>query len=219
MNVKIKRLIIGLGLIAAVAALLSSGAHAVTPDDSWIAAVNWEDTKEDEPPTTAASTQPATLPPTPPTEAPTPSDEIVSGKKTWNHGDNPAASRPDSITVIVSADGVVVLRRLVTAADHWAWSFLLPKYGKEGKQVAYTVNEARMEDYVKMVDGYNLANTYMPGRNTDEPFPPGTHGGNPPKTDDNSNPALWLAFMGASLFGLALVIIILRRKQREENRS
>jgi LPXTG-motif cell wall-anchored protein len=209
MDVKIKRLALGIAAIAIAAALLASGTYAapVTPDDSWIAAEDWEDTKDDEPETTAA---PATTPP--------PGDEqiVISGKKTWYHGANPAVKRPDSITVIIKADGAIVTQRLITAADHWAWSFMLPKYGRDGKEIVYTVNEARFENYVKTVDGYNLINTYMPGHNTDEPWPPGA---SLPKTDDNSNLAFWLAFMGASLFGLAFVIIILRRKRREENRS
>jgi len=218
MGVKIKRLLTDVCTVAVAAALLAVGAYAApgTPDDSWMAAVNWEDAKEGEPETTVASTTAQMT-----TTQPTPSDEqvTVSGKKTWNHGDNPVAKRPDSITVIVKADGAVVVQRLVTAADHWAWSFMLPKYGKNGRDITYTVNEARFEDYVKMVDGYNLTNIYMPGRNTDEPWPPGTSGGSLPKTDDNSNLTLWLALMGASLFGLTLVSITQRRKRREENRS
>jgi len=217
MDVKAMRLVLGIAAVAVAAALLVSGTYAssAASGDSWMLAEDWDDTKDDEPETTVAV---ATAP------VPPPNDEqiTVSGKKTWNHGGNPAALRPAAITLIIIADGAVVLQRRISAADHWAWSFRLPRFNADGKEIAYTVNEARFEDYVKMVDGYNLTNIYMPGRNTDEPYPPGAlvlPGGSPPRTDDGSNPALWLAFMGGSLFGLALVIIILRRKRREENRS
>jgi len=211
---KAKRLALGIAAMitamTAAASLLASGTYASPVDGgSWILAEDWEDTKDDEP-TTATTTAPIAAP----------SDEqiVVSGKKTWNHGDNPAAKRPNSITVLIKADGAVVVQRLITAANHWAWSFKLPKYNGS-REITYTVDEARFEDYVKIVDGHNLTNIYMPGHNTDEPWPPGTPGGSPPGTDDSSNPALWLALMGISLFGLALVIIPLRRKRREANRS
>ena len=209
MNLKIKRLALGMAAVAVAATLQVNGTYAAhaTPGDSWIAAVDWEDTKDDEPETTAATTT-----------APLPRDEqiIVSGKKTWNHGTNPAANRPDSITLIIKADDVIVIQRLITTADHWAWSYKLPKYGRDGREITYTVNEARFEDYVKMVDGYNLANTYMPGHNTDESYPSGV---SRLKTDDSNNPALWLTFMGVGFLGLVFAIIILRRKRREEKRS
>ena len=146
------------------------------------------------------------------------SDEevLIQGKKTWNHGVNPVAKRPDSITVIIKADGGIVTQRRISGNEHWAWSFLLPKYDDEGREVKYTVDEARFEDYVKTVDGYNLINTYRPGANTDDPDP-----GKPPKpptTGDDSNLALWLGLMIGSLACLAALlalIFITRRKQRK----
>ena len=211
MDVKIKRLLTGIAAVAAAAALLVSGAYAapVTPDDSWIAAENWEDAKDDGPETAVV---PATTP------APLPSDEqiIVSGRKTWNHRSNPVAKRPDSITVIIKADNAIVVQRRITAADHWSWSFRLPKYNRNGREITYTVDEARFEDYAKTVDGYNLINTYSPGSNTGDPdF--GLPGGSPPKTDDTGNLALWLILMAASLGGLFVIIIFLRRRRGEKS--
>ena len=128
----------------------------------------------------------------------------LSGKKTWNHGDNPADRRPESITVIIKAEGAIVAQRMITAAEHWAWSFRLPKYDGEGKEIKYAVDEAGFEDYVKTVDGYNLINTYKPGGSTGGAGP-----GRPaaPKTDDENNPALWLALTALSFAALTFTVI------------
>jgi len=127
----------------------------------------------------------------------------LSGKKTWNHEGNPMDKRPQSITVIIKADGAIVAQRLITAAEHWAWSFKLPKYNGEGGEIKYTVDEARFEDYVKTVDGYNLINTYKPGGNTEDPHKPPTL----PRTDDENSLALWLALAAASFAALMLTVI------------
>jgi len=138
--------------------------------------------------------------------APPPGDEItISGKKTWNHEGNPMDRRPQSITVIIKADGAIVAQRLITAAEHWAWSFKLPKFNAAGHEIRYSVDEARFEDYVKIVDGYNLINAYRPGANTDDPDP-----GMPPKppaTDDTANLPAWLALAALSLMALALTVL------------
>jgi len=158
---------------------------------------------------------PATTPGKDETTAEPSGEEIIlSGKKTWNHGANPVSKRPASITVIIKADGAIVVQRLITAADHWAWSFTLPKYNGD-KEITYTVDEARFEDYIKTVDGYNITNTYKLGANTDDTN--SGDSGSLPRTDDSGNLALWMTIMVLSLGGLAAVIIIPRRKRREKN--
>ncbi|MCL2107538.1 MAG: Cna B-type domain-containing protein [Oscillospiraceae bacterium] len=152
-----------------------------------------------------------------------PSDEEItlSGKKTWNHGANPESKWPQSITVIVRADGAIVTQRLISAKEHWAWSFRLPRFNAQGGEIKYSVDEIRFYDYVKTVDGTNLINTYSPGGNTDDgPAKPGQPGKpTGPQTDDKSDLALWLALMGLSLGGLAAVIILSRRQQRRKRKA
>ena len=139
---------------------------------------------------------------------------IVSGKKTWHHGENTGDRQPEAITVMVvlKGDGAIVTQRLITANDHWAWAFVLPKYNSEGKEIVYTVNEARIEDYWKTVDGHNLINTYSPGANTDDSYPGGPAGSGP-QTDDTGNLGLWLMLMGLSFCGLAVIIFMTARKK------
>jgi pilin isopeptide linkage protein len=91
-------------------------------------------------------------------EAP-PTEEItVSGTKTWNHGDNP--NRPDSVTVQVKNGGTVIAEKTVAAADNWKYSFTLPKYDADGKEIRYTIDEVEVSGYSKAVNGYDLTNTF-----------------------------------------------------------
>jgi pilin isopeptide linkage protein len=88
-------------------------------------------------------------------------DEIVlSGSKTWNHGGNPVASRPSSITVHIKDGGKTVAQAVITEADHWQWSFKLPRTRADGTAIRYSVDEAPVPGYTKAIDGYNLINTY-----------------------------------------------------------
>ncbi|MFU1878475.1 Cna B-type domain-containing protein, partial [Enterococcus faecium] len=53
----------------------------------------------------------------------------VTGKKTWNDGDNQDGLRPTSIKINLLANGTVINSQTVTADDDWSYSFTdLPKY-------------------------------------------------------------------------------------------
>jgi len=139
----------------------------------------------------------------------------VSGKATWNYGDAPASARPTSMVVVVRADGAVILQKQVTAADNWAWSFILPKYAADGHEIRYTVDEVQIDGYAKQVSGYNIINTYappkqnnIPGNNTPS-APAGIRNpedGNA-KTGDTSNAALWLLTLTAGLLGVVILTL------------
>jgi len=142
-------------------------------------------------------------------------DEItIAGRKTWNHGANPEAKRPEHIILLVKADGAITLQKRISAAENWQWAFKFPKYDGEGREIKYTVDEAQAEGYIKTVDGFSLINTFitLPGTDPNEPGTPGK----PvlPRTDDPGNLTLWLTLMGLSLGGLAAVIVIARRRKK-----
>ena len=170
--------------------------------------------------TGATGTTSPTTGPTISTTRPVPPQEKITirGSKTWNHRDNPAANQPKSINLIlyIKADGVIVRQREITAAEHWSWSIQVDKYDENGREIVYTVDEKRIDNYAKKVSGYNLQNDYYPGWNTDMPYPdkPYTPGKptNPPKTDDTANPALWLTLMAVSAAGLVILIVMKRRR-------
>lgn len=84
----------------------------------------------------------------------------ISGAITWNHGDNPKSKQPTSVTVYVYGDGEKVAQRLVTSRDNWKYSFELPKYNSNGDKIEYTVDEAKVNNYSKKINGYNIINTY-----------------------------------------------------------
>ena len=87
----------------------------------------------------------------------------VTGKKTWNDGDNQDGLRPTSIKVNLLANGTVINSQTVTADDDWSYSFTdLPKYAN-GSEIAYTVEEANTPDgYTSVVDGTTITNTHIP---------------------------------------------------------
>ena len=140
---------------------------------------------------------------------------VISGVKTWVHGDNPENERPTYIVVEVYGDGRAVQQKVVTADENWSYSFTLPRYAEDGHEVVYTVDELDVENYTKQIDGYDLINTYS--GTTDDPDDP-TDPDDPdkpdsPQTGDNSNIAFWFAMMILSLFGLIATTLIGRRQK------
>ena len=93
----------------------------------------------------------------------------------------------------------------------------MDKYGKDGKEIKYTVDESPVADYAKTVKGFDITNTYSGGPSTNDPGGPGKPGGpSNPKTDDESNLALWLTVLVLSAVALTMLLILARRKRREE---
>ena len=88
----------------------------------------------------------------------------ISGTKTWSDGGNQDGSRPSSITVNLLANGTKVDSKEVTAKDNWKYSFTdLPKY-ENGTAINYTVTEDAVAGYSTTINGYDITNSYTPGR-------------------------------------------------------
>ena len=139
----------------------------------------------------------------------TPPDEtVVSGIKTWNHGDNP--NPPDEIIVYIYADGELYAQQQVTERSGWQYVFELPKYASDGHEIVYTVGEAPVKDYETQVEGYNLVNTYTPGANPGTPENPDT-----PQTGDNTLLWPWVLAMVLGFVGLIAARILSRRGKRQ----
>ena len=81
-----------------------------------------------------------------------------------NDKDNQDGKRPDSITVNLLADGEQVDSKEVTEADGWTYAFTnLPKF-KDGKEIVYTVTENQVADYNTEIKGFDITNSYTPGK-------------------------------------------------------
>ena len=88
----------------------------------------------------------------------------VTGSKTWDDANNQDGKRPTSITINLLANGVKVDSKVVTEADSWSWKFEnLPKK-EAGEDIVYTITEEAVEEYSTSVDGYNVTNSYTPGK-------------------------------------------------------
>lgn len=91
----------------------------------------------------------------------------VSGEKTWNDADNQDGARPSEITVNLLANGNPIQNKNVTAdqTGKWTYSFKdLPKYDNNGNEITYTVTEDDVAGYTAKVSGYNIENSYTPGK-------------------------------------------------------
>ena len=94
----------------------------------------------------------------------TPETIEVSGSKTWDDENDQDGKRPEVITINLLANGEKVDEKTVSAGDNWSWSFTnLPKY-ENGKAINYTIAENAVPDYTAEIDGYNVTNTYKPGK-------------------------------------------------------
>ena len=95
--------------------------------------------------------------------------------KIWEDNGDAAGIRPDSITVILYADGIEIERHTLSAgnllqkliqtlsgdtADSWSYTFEdLPVYDEDGKLIQYTVKEEGVPDgYEVYYDGYTIRN-------------------------------------------------------------
>ena len=90
----------------------------------------------------------------------------ISGTKTWNDADNQDRKRPDHITVKLLADGIEADRTVVEADENgeWKYSFTdLPKY-RDGHEISYSVIEDAVPDYSTEITGYDITNSYTPGK-------------------------------------------------------
>ena len=95
----------------------------------------------------------------------TPETTSVSGSKTWNDADDQDGKRPGNIKVNLLADGSVYATKTVTEAENWEYSFTnLPKYRDGGIQIKYSVSEVDVPEYTGEVTGYNITNSYTPGK-------------------------------------------------------
>ncbi|MEO1770388.1 Cna B-type domain-containing protein [Candidatus Enterococcus ferrettii] len=94
----------------------------------------------------------------------TPEETEIKGMKQWDDNNNQDGKRPESITVNLLANGQVVSTKEISSKDGWVYQFTnLPKY-KNGNEICYTVTENAVANYTTSIEGFDLKNSYTPGK-------------------------------------------------------
>lgn len=88
----------------------------------------------------------------------------VEGKKTWNDQDNRDGKRPTEIVVNLLRNGKKTASKKVKASDGWKWKFENLDKFKNGEEIIYTITEEKIKGYVTEINGYDLKNSYNPGK-------------------------------------------------------
>lgn len=97
----------------------------------------------------------------------------IAGTKSWV-GDEPD-QRPDSVTVELLQNGVVIDQRTVSAADGWAYDFgELPADDGYGHTYTYEISEQMVSGYYAQTSGFDLVNVRIPTRERGTPPEPRT---------------------------------------------
>ena len=104
-----------------------------------------------------------------PPPPPSPATTSVSVSKVWDDADNQDGLRPDSITVQLYANGIVIKTLTLSAANKWTGTFSdLPVNTAEGTAIVYTVDETEVPGYTKAIaasaaaDDFIITNTHTP---------------------------------------------------------
>ncbi len=89
---------------------------------------------------------------------------VIEGSKTWNDKGDQDRKRPAEITINLLKNGTKINSVKVKESDGWKWKFEnLDKYEK-GNEITYTITEEKVEGYTTEVNGYNVKNSYTPGK-------------------------------------------------------
>lgn len=88
----------------------------------------------------------------------------IKGSKTWDDNEDQDGKRPEEIVVELHANGVKVDSKTVRADDGWSWDFGSQPMYKDGGLVTYTLVEQEVDDYTTHYHGFNITNSYTPGK-------------------------------------------------------
>src|SRR5699024_11933179 len=79
---------------------------------------------------------------------------------TWKDDGEEKSDRPDSITVNLLANDVVVSEHELTAENDWTLTIdELAKYDEVGEEIVYTITEHDVAGYESTIDGFDITNT------------------------------------------------------------
>ena len=88
----------------------------------------------------------------------------IAGTKTWKLNGDTDIILPKSITVQLKSEGLLVEEQIVTPDKNgeWHYSFKVPKYDVDGKEIVYNIVEVPVDGYKTSYAGNDIVNTYIP---------------------------------------------------------
>ena len=97
----------------------------------------------------------------------------VTVVKVWNDGDNVSGQRPDSVTVVLLADGDAISSATLSVSNNWTYTFEgLDKYRNNGTLIKYSIDEVDVgvPGYTTVITNstpyyWIVNNTYVPDVN------------------------------------------------------
>ena len=93
-----------------------------------------------------------------------PETVTISGTKVWNDPTTKDQKRPESITIILFANGVEVDRVDVNGSgDIWDFEFADQYKYENGVEIVYTIDEVDVAGYNKEINGYEIVNSGVLG--------------------------------------------------------
>ena len=88
----------------------------------------------------------------------------IAGKKIWNDQNNQDGKRPKQIVINLLKEGNKIASKVVKKEDGWKWKFEgLEKYAG-GQEIKYTITEEAINGYSAEIKGYDVKNSYVPGK-------------------------------------------------------
>ena len=132
----------------------------------------------------------------------------ITVKKVWDDNNDKDGIRPDSVTVVLKANGEETGDELVLSADNdWTGEFAdVDKTDSEGEEIEYTVEEKEVpEGYTATVDGGAESGFTVTNTHTEVP-----------KTGDNSNLLFWIILLAVSAIAAGAIVVTMIRKRSEE---
>ena len=144
---------------------------------------------------------------------------MIHGIKEWNDNNDESGNRPESITLILRADGVEIAETAAGSDLDWFFSFgELPVYDN-GHKIVYTVSEVEVDRYRTSIsgdayNGFTVRNTLAPEAPVTPEQPTIRPRPETPNTSDSMDIALYGGFGIAALMA-AFVMLFIRRKRED----
>ena len=100
----------------------------------------------------------------------------LEAEKVWDDAEDQDGLRPESIELVVLANGEEYTRQTVEAGEDGSWKVTfedLPVYDENGEKIVYTLQEIEVEGYTSEIEGdaekgFTVTNTHVPEETTTE---------------------------------------------------